>query len=336
MSTRVYVSNADSRDITVLSLDVDSGRLHPLQTVTFEGQVGPLALSPDRRRLYAAVRTQPYHVASFEVDADDGRLHLIGTAPLPDSMAHLATDRRGQWLFAASYPGNLFSVSPIGPEGQAEAPAQVLPTGRHAHATLVAPSNRHLFVSNLGSDVVMQWAFDADSGALRPNAVPHFEGRAHAGPRHLVFHPNGRFVYLLNELDATVEVLAYDDAQGTLASLQTLPTLPEGFEGRPWAADLHLTPNGRFLYTSERTSSTLACFAVDATSGRLTLQGHVDTELQPRGFNIDPSGCYLIVAGQLSHAVRVCAIDAETGRLTTRHTEPVGQNPTWVEIVRGD
>jgi 6-phosphogluconolactonase len=149
----------------------------------------------------------------------------------------------------------------------------------------------------------------------------------------MVFHPNGRTVYLLNELDAGVDVLAFDAAKGTLSQVQTLSTLPAGFNGKPWAADLHLTPDGRFLYTSERTTSTLAVFAVDPASGQLKLLGHVDTERQPRGFNIDPSGRYLIAAGQQSHAVSTYRIDRDSGALQLLKSTPLGKNPNWIEIV---
>lgn len=331
--TFVYVSNADSREISVLALDPAKNDLLRVQNVPVTGQVMPLALSPDKRFLYAALRSRPYSVASFRIDAASGRLDAIGVNPLPDSMACVATDRTGRHLFAASYGGHKMSVGPIGADGVARPATQVLATGQNAHAVLVAPSNRHVFVSNLGSDVVMQLRFDAANGTLSPNAVPAFQQRAKAGPRHLVFHPNGRFVYLLNELDATVDVLAHDADAGILSSVQTLSTLPAGFSGKPWAADLHLTPDGRFLYTSERTSSTLATFAVDAASGRLTLRAHTPTEQQPRGFNVDPSGRYLVAAGQLSNAATLYAIDAGTGGLLPLRHHSLGKNPNWVEIV---
>ncbi|HUG25636.1 lactonase family protein [Piscinibacter sp.] len=332
-ATIVYIANADSKEISVLRLDPASGELVPVQTVPVGGQVMPLAVSPDRTHLYAALRSQPYTVASFRIDPASGRLAAIGSNPLPDSMASIGLDRGGRHLFAASYGGHKLSVSPIGADGVTGGALQVLPTGQNAHAVLIDPSNRHLLVTNLGSDAVMQLRFDAATGQLTPNAVPTYAGRAKAGPRHLVFHPNARFVYLLNELDASVDVLAFDGQAGTLSLVQTVSSLPGGFNGKPWAADLHLTPNGRVLYTSERTSSTLAAFAVDATSGRLKLLSHTPTEKQPRGFNIDPSGRYLVAVGQLSHAATVYRIDRETGALEALKSHAVGQNPNWVEIV---
>ena len=332
-STFVYVSNADSKDISVLLLDPTARDLLLVQTVPVNGQVMPLAVSPDKKYLYAALRSQPYSVASFRIDATSGKLSTIGVNPLPDSMAYIATDRTGRHLFAASYGGHKMSAGPIGADGVAQAATQVLPTGQNAHAVLVDPSNRHVFVSNLGSDAVMQMRFDASTGTLTPGTPPVFDGRSKAGPRHLVFHPNGRIVYLLNELDAGVDVLAYDPTSGSLSSIQTLSSLPAGFTGKPWAADLHLTPDGRFLYTSERTTSTLATFAVDPSSGRLKLLAHTPTEKQPRGFNIDPSGRFLVAVGQLSHAVTLYGIDADTGVLTALKNYSLGKNPNWVEIV---
>ena len=332
-ATIVYVSNADSREICVLQLDAAAGDVLLLQTVPVEGQVMPMAVSPDRKFLYAALRSEPYRVASFRIDPVSGRLTLAGMNPLPDSMASIATDRSGRSLFATSYGGHKMSVSPIARDGIAQAATQVLPTGLNAHAVLVDSSNRNVFVTNLGSDAVMQWRFDAEAGKLTPNSVPTFAARTKAGPRHLVFHPNGRFVYLLSELDAGVDVLAFDAATGTLSNVQTLSTLPAGFTGKPWAADIHVTPDGRFLYTSERTTSTLAAFAIDPASGTLTLKSHTPTEKQPRGFNIDPSGRFLVAAGQLSHAMTLYAIDRESGALKPLKNYSLGKNPNWVEII---
>ncbi len=332
-ATVAYVSNADSREISVLSLNRGSGEVKTLQTVAVSGAVMPLAVSPDRRFLYAALRSEPFSVASFGIDPRTGTLTPRGTVALPDSMANIATDRTGRWLFAASYGGHKMSVSPIGPDGAAAAAAQVLATGQNAHAAVPSLDNRFLFVTNLGSDQVMQFRFDAGSGQVSANAPAAMPGRTKAGPRHLVFHPNGRFAYLLDELDAGVNLLAFDAASGTLRTLRSWSTLPPDFSGKPWAADLHLTPDGRFLYTSERTSSTLAMWAVDGASGELKLLGHVATAKQPRGFGIDPSGRWLLAAGQLSNSLSIHAIDPASGMLDAGKTHPLGKNPNWVEVI---
>ena len=333
MTTIVYVSNADSGDISVLRMDPLSGELTTLRPAAVGAGAGPLAVSPDRRFLYAARRSAPLAALAFAIDAHTGELAPVGEAALPASMASITTDRGGRFLFSASYAGHLLAVSPIGADGAPQPAQQVLPTEPHAHAVLADPSNRFVLATSLGGDIVMQLRFDAATGRLAPNEPPAVQVRQGAGPRHLVFHPNAHFVYVLNELDASIDVFAFDAARGLLHPLQTIAAMPAGVAGAPWAADIHLTPDGRFLYSSERRSSTLAAFAVDAGTGRLALIGHVPTEAQPRGFNIDPGGRFLLAAGQLSHRLARHAIEPDTGKLTRLGSFAVGQGPHWVEII---
>ncbi|HEX7441559.1 MAG TPA: beta-propeller fold lactonase family protein [Caldimonas sp.] len=328
----VYVSNADSGDIAVLRLDA-AGTLAEVQRVPAGGTVMPLALSPDRRFLHASIRSEPFSVRTFAIDPTTGQLAPIGTAPLPASMCWISTDRAGRFLLSASYGASLIAVSPIGADGVVRPAQQVLPTESNAHAVQVDPSNRFLFATCLGGGVVMQQLFDAATGRVEPNDVPRLALREGAGPRHFAFHPSAPFVYLLNELDAGIDVLAFDRERGRLRLLQTVGTLPPGFSGAPWAADIHLRPDGRFLYSSERRSNTLAAFAVDAQSGELSLVGHVATEAQPRAFNVTPDGRFLLAVGQLSHRLSVYAIDAQGGTLRKLGDCPVGRNPNWIETV---
>ena len=190
-----------------------------------------------------------------------------------------------------------------------------------------------MLVATLGNDRVNQFTFDAATGRLAPNTPPAVEVKAKAGPRHFVFHPGGKLVYVIGELDGVVYVFDYDAGTGTLTAKQTASALPPDFQGKPSAADLHITPDGRFLYASERTSSTLAGFRVDPVNGTLTPIGSVATEKQPRGFNIDPSGRYLLAVGQLSHGLSSYAIDPASGKLTKLKDYPMGRNPNWIEIV---
>jgi 6-phosphogluconolactonase len=321
--TIVYVSNADSGELSVLQLDEDRGRLTALQTLAPGGILV----------LYVARRNEPFAVLAFSIEMATGRLTPLGDAALPHSMAHLATDATGRWLFSASYGGNLVAVSALDADGHPQPAHQVLPTPPKAHAMRAAPGNRFVFATSLGGDLVLQLRFDAATGRLAPNDPPQVAARAGAGPRHLAFHPDGRFVYLLDELDAGVDVFALDGERGTLAYRQTVSALPAGFSGEPWAADLHVTPDGRFLYASERRSSTLAAFAVDADTGQLAPLGSVPTQTQPRSFAITPSGRNLIVAGQLSNAVGVHAIDTASGALHPVGAWAVGRNPNWVEAI---
>jgi len=333
--TIVYVSNADSKDIYVLQLNRRDGTLTQIEQVATGGTVMPLALSPDHRRLYASLRSPPYAVTTFAIDAQSGKLRALSTVPLADNMANLATDKTGRFLLAASYTGHKISVNPIDAFGLVQdAGVMVTATGKNAHQVGTDAHNQFLFASNLGSDVILQFRFDANSGKIVPNTPPSVATATGAGPRHFVFHPNQRFVYSTNELDGTVNTYAYDAKHGNLHLLATDSAVPPGFKGdAPAPADLHLTPDGRFLYASERTSSTLAAYRVNAHTGGLRAIGNFATETQPRGFNIDPQGKYLLAVGQKSHGLTSYAINQKTGALTVLQHVDVGQNPNWVEII---
>jgi 6-phosphogluconolactonase len=226
------------------------------------------------------------------------------------------------------------TVSPIGPDGVVRATRQIVPTLPHAHCILPDPSNLHVLHTSLGGDVIYQDIFDANTGRLSAEDPPTVSVKANAGPRHLLFSPNGRFVYVVAELDGSIYVFPYDAKAGSLkAHTQVVTSLPAGFSGKPWAADIHLTPDGKLLYASERTSSTLAAFRINPDDGTLKSIGSYATARQPRSFNIDPSGRYLITAGQLSNTVIVHSIERVSGKPIMLREYATGKNPTWVEAV---
>ena len=340
--TFAYVGNADSNDISVFKMTA-GGEMTPVQTAAFKGvdkpgSSTPLAITPDHRVLIAGVRSQPFQAVSFAIDPKTGQLSHIGNGPLADSMANIAIDHSGKFLFSASYGGNKVALNPLGANGVAGEPKQVIPTGLNAHAFLPSPDNRFAFATNLGSDQVLAFAFDAATGSLTPSDPPAHKVPEKSGPRHFVFHPNGKFVYLLHELNGDVAAFAYEAKSGAWDEIQRTTALPEGFGGKPsdkkpWAADIHITPDGRFLYASERTTHTLAAYKVDAASGKLTAIGSVPTEKQPRGFNIDSSGRYLAAVGELSDSMTVYAIDQSSGALGKLKSYPTGKKPNWVEFL---
>jgi 6-phosphogluconolactonase len=337
-ATFVYVGNAESNDIYVLRLDRQSGDLAvvekvPMPGITKPGISTPMAVSPDHRFLYVGTRGEPKIAAGFAIDPASGTLKHVASGPLADSMAYIATDRTGRFLFGASYPGHKITVNPIGPKGAVQPPQQVLENYPNAHSILADVGNAHVLAPTLGNDLVNQFMFDAVTGMLTPNVPPSVHVKEKAGPRHFVFHPNGKIVYVLGELDASIYVFDYDASMGQLREKQTVSALPRDFQGQPSAADLHITPDGKFLYGSERTSSTLAALKIDPANGTLLPLGSVPTEKQPRGFNIDPSGRYLLAVGQLSHSMSSYMIDAESGKLTKLKEYPMGKNPNWIEIV---
>lgn len=337
-ATFVYVGNSESQDISVLELK-PNGDLSAVETVKVPGPAKPggslpLAISPEKHRLYAGLRNEPYTAVAFDIEAKTGKLKLIGPGPLADSMAYISVDRTGRFLLSASYGGNKVTVNAIGPNGVIAAAQQTVDTQPNAHAIIVDPTNRYVLHTSLGGDVIYQQKFDAKAGKLTPNEPPTVSVKAKGGPRHLVFSPNKKFVYLLNELDAAIYVFPWDAKTGTLKKeTQVASALPKGFDGKPWAADIHLTPDGKYLYASERTSSTLAAFRVDPKTGALGVIGSYATAKQPRGFAIDPTGRYLLAVGQLSNSMTSYAIDKKTGELTVMSETPMGKNPNWVEIV---
>ncbi|WP_433995285.1 lactonase family protein [Bradyrhizobium manausense] len=335
--TFAYVGNADSNTISVFKI-AGNGEMTPVQTAAFTGiekpgASTPLAITPDHRVLIAGVRSQPFVAVSFAIDPKTGQLSHIGNGPLADSMANIATDRGGKVLFSASYGGNKVALNPLAANGVVAEPKQVIPTGLNAHAFLPSPDNRFVFATNLGSDQVLRFAFDANAGTLTQNDPPAVKTPEKSGPRHFVFHPNGKFVYLIHELNGDVAAYSYEAKNGAWSEIQRTTALPEGFSGKPWAADIHITPDGRFLYASERTTNTLTAYKVDLSSGKLTTIGSVPTEKQPRGFNIDPTGHYLAAVGELSDGMTVYAIDQSSGALGKLKSYATGKKPNWVEFL---
>ena len=335
----MYVVSSDSGELSVLRLDEASGALTPIETVSLlsPGSAAgacPLAVSPDRRFLYASLRSEPFTTASFAIASATGRLTRIGESPLPQRMAYISTDRSGRYLLGASYAGNLVSVSAIDERGLAGAPSHEMPTPPNAHAVLPDPSNRFVLNTSLGGDVLMSSRFDTGTGELTPNTPPSVGVRSGSGPRHFCFHPNGLFVYLLCELDASIYAFAYDGSSGTLREVQTVSALPSGFQGdRPAAADLHLTPAGDLLYASVRRSSTIACFSVESKTGQLAQVGVFSVVPTPRSFAIDATGRYLLAVGESSNTLAVYALDASNGDLGLLSEYPMGTGPNWVEVV---
>jgi 6-phosphogluconolactonase len=336
--TVAYVSSAGSREIISFALDVEARTLSPLSTTAVPGEGPsptsmPLALSPRASRLYAAVRSAPFPLTSYAIDGATGALAPLATAGMPDAMTYVATDRTGRWLFAASYTGAKLSLSRIDGEGRAQGPAvQVIDTPLKAHCILADLTNRWVLATSLGGDALLPFRFDAASGRLTP-ATP-VRLRAGSGPRHLVFHPGGRLAFLLNELDGRLQVYGFDPADGTLEERQSIGLLGVDRPASSSAADLHLTPDGGFLYASERVTDSIAGFAVEAQTGRLTPIGVWPTEASPRGFAITPCGRCLLAAGQTSNRIAAYAIDAASGVLEWFADRPAGSNPNWIEIIR--
>src|SRR5262245_1074625 len=296
-ATFVYVSNNEEGTIGTYTLKAD-GSLEAGARVPAAGKmVMPMSVSPDKRFLVAAVRTQPYSAHTYSIDRATGALTSVGTGPLAESFPYIIHDQSGRFLLGASYPGHLVSVNPVGADGRVSAPTQVIPTARNAHSIVTDRTGRYVFVPHLGTDQIFQFVFDGRSGRLAANTPPVVQLKAGTGPRHIIVSSDNRYAYLLNELTATVTTLALDAGTGRLTeagSVSALPPdaklVPGGARGPDapkrdrsndiWASDLHLTPNGRFLYAAERTTSSIGAFRVDGASGKLSWLGSTPTEKQ--------------------------------------------------------
>lgn len=336
--TVVYVSNAGSRDIHVFAMDRATGALTPIEKKEVPGSDKspsslPMAMAPDKRALYAQLRGAPYPVSAFAIDPASGRLTLLGTTPLVDQMAYLTVDKSGKHLLGASYVGAKVASYPIDAKRVVGVTAsQIVDTEPKTHCVLVDANNRNVYAPVLGADHVLQFKLDPSSGKLAPNDPPFVKTAAGAGPRHFTIHPNGKWGYLLNETNATLVAYAVDPANGTLRELGVVET---GDVASPsaFASDIHVTPDGRFVYGAVRTTSTLHGYKIDPDKGTLTRMGKWPTEKVPRGFAIDPRGKFLLAVGLDSGSMTVHAIDATTGELKAGPQVTMGTQPNWVEIV---
>jgi 6-phosphogluconolactonase len=332
MKQVVYVASPESQQIHVFQLD-EQGALNLLQVVEVPGQVQPMTISPNRRHLYVGVRPN-FAVITYQID-DKGQLQQVASAPLPGSPTHFSTDKLGRFLFSTSYSFNNVSISPIDEEGVVQAPQYQLENLQAPHSANIDSTNQLLLIPALKEDRIRLFDFKRNGKVAihHPEALQAVSG---SGPRHMTFHPNQQFAYCANELNSTVAVYQKDSLNGEYRCVQTLNIMPASFTGTRWAADIHITPDGRYLYVSDRTASILAIFQVSDDGSVLSLVGHHATQTQPRGFNIDNSGRFVIVAGQKSDAIEVAQIDAQTGMLSVCAEYPVGKGPMWVSILALD
>lgn len=330
MKQVVYTASPESQQIHAWQL-ADDGALTLLQVVDAPGQVQPMVVSPDKGFLYVGVRPD-FRVVAYQIDSE-GKLTEAGQASLPGSPTHISTDRQGRFIFVGSYNDACVSVTPIGADGLPGEPLQVIDGMDGCHSANIDLSNQTLFVPALKQDRICLFDLQ-ENGQLLPHKQAQVTTVEGAGPRHMVFHPNQQYAYCINELDSTVDVWKLNNAHGEVERVQSLDMMPSGFSETRWAADIHLTPDGRFLYSCDRTASILTVFSVSEDGAVLAVEGHQPTETQPRGFNIDNTGRYVVAAGQKSHHIEVYKIGEDRGLLQPLARYAVGQGPMWVVITQ--
>ncbi|MBI3664749.1 MAG: lactonase family protein [Acidobacteria bacterium] len=341
-----------SKGIYAFRFDAAKGQATPLGLVAEESNPSFLAVHPNRRFLYAVSEIGDYQgkksgaVSAFAIDPASGKLTFLNKVPSRgDGPCHLSVDKSGKCVLVANYGGGSVAALPVKEDGRlGEASAFVQHTGSsvnpqrqegpHAHSINVSLDNRFAVAADLGLDEVLVYHLDPVKGSLTPNDPPFAKVNPGAGPRHFAFHPGGRFAYVINEIQSTVTAFAYDASRGTLKELQTISTLPAGFKGESYTAEVQVHPSGRFLYGSNRGHDSIAVFAIDPAQGTLTALEQVSTQGKtPRNFGIDPTGSYLFAADQGSDKIVLFRIDPKTGRLTPTGQTLEAPSPVCVKFV---
>ena len=311
-----------------------------------------IELDLKRRRLFCVNGVQTFEgkptgaVSAFAIDPDTGKLTLLNQrSSMGSGPCHLVLDQQGRNLLVANYTSGNVAVLPVGPDGRlGEATAVVQHTGKsvnpdrqegpHPHCVTLDPANRFAFVCDLGLDKVLIYRFDAQQGKLTPSEPAFASLKPGAGPRHMTFRPDGRFAYVVNELDSTITAFAYLPETGALKELQTVPTLPPYYDGPNFPAEIGIKPSGEYLYASNRGHESLVVFGIDQDKGTLKyIEEQNAGGKTPRHFGIEPSGKHLAIANQDSDSLLVCRIDPENGRLKPSGVFAEAPSPVCVKFL---
>ena len=337
MQTHVYLSIAGENRIAIYTFDVSAGSIEFQENISVSGSPGPLTLSPCGNYLYAGLRSSR-EIASFRIDEETRHLSHLRTVQLDADTCYIATDKTGNFLLSAYYGAGKVTVHAIGDDKTVQGePLQTVETDIHAHCVETDASNRYAFVPHtVPRNAIYQFQFDEKTGALTQNPVGNLNPGAPIGPRHFCFHPTKPILYFSNEQGSSVSAYALqeDEHPGILMDLQDdLSTLPADFAEDNTCAQIHIDPQGTFLYVSNRGHDSIAGFAIDEENGKLSALGHQRTEPTPRVFNIDGTGNYLFVGGQGSGRLATYRINRDTGGLSSLTTYAVGENPMWVLFI---
>lgn len=326
-SVHFYTGTGDKAGnsvITLCELNLASGQISKIDTFHNAGGPGYVAISPNKRNLYAVSGANT--ITSYAIQADHKLKRINSQSSEGVNPCHVSVHPSGKMAFSANYTGGSFTAYKLSADG-AVSPAtykeQYVGTGpnarrqekAHAHYAAARPDGKYVYVVDLGSDKIMNYVVDAASGKLSPNpAQPFFKAKPGSGPRHFTISASGKFMFLLNELDATLTSCSIGKG-GVIKELQTYETVPAGLTGNTSSA-VHLHPNGKFVYVSNRGHNSISAFRI-AADGKLEKIDEITKSISiPRDFNIDPTGKYMIVANQAADNLVVYDVDVKTGKLT--------------------
>ena len=342
----VYVGSEKQGLIHIYDLNVEDGALSPAgDPVEASPTPSFLAVAPDRRFLYAINEADEYEgqdtgtVMSFAIDLVSGALTFINRVLSQGRLpAYVSVDKTGRFALVAHYNGGCISILPINDDGSLGEPVDTRFHGADArsHAIMPDPNNRFVFVPNLGLDNVSQYVFDERTGKVTENQVPAAQLAEGAGPRHIDFHPSGKFAYVINEYNDSVTAFSYDANNGRLELIHSVSTLPKGVSGEGnYCADVHVLASGEFLYGSNREHDSIAVFSIDQSTGRLTPAGHQPSGGKwPRNFHIHPNGKLLLAANERSDNIVAFHIDGRTGALSPTGAITQVSSPGYVGVVQ--
>ncbi|MFB5759574.1 lactonase family protein [Paenibacillus medicaginis] len=344
-------AEAEESGVYVYSFDENTGELNLLDE--FAGLKNPtfLNVDPAARKLYAIGETvsasgeKAGEAAAFDIDPAAGTIKLLNRVQTVAPTCHIQRNAAGDHLTVPSYHGGMIGLLAIEEDGKiGELLDVVQHEGKsvhperqdrpHPHSTFYSPDGKLLFVQDLGLDRIRAYSLDGDKFKLHSETATH----PGAGPRHLAFHPNGKLAFVINEVDSTVTSFAYDAEAGTLTEIETVPTLPEGFEGENTTAEITVSEDGAYVYGSNRGHDSIVVYAVDANTGKLSLVQHVPVQGQhPRHFALTPGGNYLIAANRDTNNIVTFRVDKTSGRLeytglSVSVSKPVCVQPFYFEV----
>jgi 6-phosphogluconolactonase len=322
--------NGNGKGLSVAHFDTETGTLTTPTLAMETNSPSALVITPDGKHLYSTNYSLG-NVSSFKIEPKTGALTALNSVPAGAGTSYVSLDQTGRYLLNANGKGGSVAVFALKPDGSIgertgfdqhtghgpNASRQATP---YAHCIIADPTNHFLLSADLGTDKVYVYKFDATNGKIAPNDPPSVSVTPGFGARHLAFHPNGKIVYLLNEMGSALVAFQWDADKGILSQFQSISTLPADFKGDNVSAEILVRADGKFLYATNRGRDSIAVFAIDPTTFKLSPILDISTEGKtPRVLSFDPTGQWIIAGNQDSNTAMVFRVDDKTGKLT-----PVG------------